>query len=218
MKQEIVKKDFDFGWRQYMPDDLIKLTFLNQKGDILDIGCGTCQLYRYLKKCGWNGTYYGIDIKKYENYDYPKTIKLMIGDALKIDFPKVDTVILYNILEHVDDPIKLLKKALQSTRKNVLINVPKRNEELWKFGIVEYHQLDKTHKHCGFTKEEIYNLVDLCGGKITKYIERGKISANIGINLWNSIIPKILIYGLSKIFRSKVYYQEIWCEIVKNIR
>lgn len=39
------------------------------------------------------------------------------------------------------------------------------------FGIVEYHQLDKTHKHCGFTKEQIEKIIERAGGKIINYKE-----------------------------------------------
>jgi len=139
-----------------------------------------------------------------------------MGDALEVKFPIVDTVVLYNILEHVDKPITLLRKAINAAKGNVLINVPKRNEEMWEYGIVEYHQLDKTHKHCGFIKEEIYKIVDLAGGKITTYSELEKTNATIGIGLWNNIIPKRIVYLFSKIFSSKTFYQEIWCEIVKK--
>ncbi|WP_457754643.1 hypothetical protein, partial [Thermococcus sp.] len=133
----------------------------------------------------------------------------------EIEFPEVDTAVLYNILEHVDDPVRLLKKALNSAKYNVLVNVPKRNEELWKLGISEYHQLDKTHKHCGFSKEEVYNLVKLAGGRITKYVEHSEISARTLVGFWDNVIPKGIVYVLSAIFPSKRFYQEIWFE-VKN--
>ncbi len=213
---KVVKSDFDFGWKEWKnPPPYAELAFQYQKGDILDVGCGTCQLYTFSRKKGWKGKYYGIDVKKYD-YDYPKGIELIIGDALEVEFPEVDTIILYNILEHIDDPVKLLKKALNSARENVLVNVPKRNEELWKLGIVEYHQLDKTHKHCGFSRDEVYKLVELAGGNITKYIEHSEISARILLGLWNNIIPKGIVYVIYKIFPSKKFYQEIWCEVVEN--
>lgn len=213
-KASIVKTNFDFGWKEWKnPPPYAELAFQHQKGDILDVGCGTCQLYTYLRRKGWRGRYYGIDIKKYENYEYPKDAVLIIGNALEVEFPKVDTVILYNILEHIDDPVSLIAKSLKIS-KNVLIEVPKRNEEMWRFGIVEYHQLDKTHKHCGFSKEEIYKIVRAAGGKIVKYKELFPINATIGISLWKSKIPKVIVYLLSKIFSSKVFYQEIWCEVV----
>jgi len=217
-KEIFIKKDFDFGWKkwQHIPY-YAKLTLQYQKGDILDVGCATCQLYNYLKENGWKGKYYVIDIQKYEGYEYPKEVELIIGDALKVEFPSVDTVLLYNILEHVDDPITLLRKAINVAKKNVLINVPKRNEEMWKYGVIEYHQLDKTHKHCGFSKEEVYKLVDLAGGEIKTYKELGGISI-IQVRLFGKHIGTLLLSA--KIGRfllpKRTFYQEIWCEIVKK--
>jgi SAM-dependent methyltransferase len=216
MKNQIIKIEFDFGWKKMesLPP-YINLAFQYQQGDILDIGCGPCQLYEFLKKKNWKGRYYGIDFQKYGGFNYSPEINLIIGNALEIEFPKVDTVILYNILEHVEEPLKLLKKAIQAAKKNVLINVPKRNEEMWKYGIVEYHQLDKSHQHCGFSKKEIYRLVNLAGGKIITYKELGKIDAKIGIALWKSLVPKAIVYLLAKIFPSKIFFSTIWCEVIK---
>lgn len=217
--KELVKAEFDFGWKKW--GDVYPAytgpTLKHQKGDILDIGCATCELYTFLRSKGWKNEYYGVDIQKYENYEYPDGVNLIIGDPMEIELPKVDTVILYNILEHVDDPLELLKKAIETANKNVLINIPKRNEMFWGNGvIVEYHQLDKTHKHCGFTKEEIFRISDLAGGKVTDYKEFGEINAMIGITLWNNIIPKLIIFLLNKLFSSKTFYIEIWCEVVKK--
>ena len=89
--------------------------------------------------------------------------------------------------------------------------MPKRNEEMWRYGVVEYHQLDKTHKHCGFSKDEVYEIVNLSGGEIRNYKELGRSNTTIGISLWSNIIPKRIVYLLSKIF-----YQEIWCEVIKK--
>jgi SAM-dependent methyltransferase len=215
--RELVKKEFDFGWKggkRVEQSDLFALEY--QKGDILDVGCGTGRLYKLLKERGWNGQYIGLDIKKHEDYAYPDDIKLIISDAFVIPFPEVDTVVLNNILEHVDDPVTLLSKAIDASRENVLINVPKRNEEMWTYCIAEFHQLDKTHKHCGFSKEEIYNIVDLSGGKIREYKDVVELKATMGVFLWNGIIPKAIFYLMSKIFSSKTFYGDIWCEVVKK--
>ncbi len=215
MIDEIVKKDFDFGWKKWeTPPEFAKLALQYQKGDVLDVGCATCQIYDYLKDNGWDNTYYGLDFQRYENYEYPADVNLIIGDALEVEFPEVDTVILYNILEHVNDPTLLVKKAISAARKNVLIYVPQRNEEMWMNGIVEFHQLDKTHQHCGFIKEEIYNIVSLSGGKISCYKDMVLRDATIGVNLWNNRIPRFIVGKLIKIFPSKIFYQEIWCEVV----
>ena len=140
MERIKIKTDFDFGWKKWKSTPpYIELVFQYQKGDILDIGCATCQLYKFLKDKGWKEKYFGIDNKRYEDYEYPQGLNFIIGDALKVNFPEVDTVVLYNFLEHIDNPAYLLQKALKAARHNVLVNIPKRNEEMWQYGIVEYH-------------------------------------------------------------------------------
>lgn len=212
----LIKKEFDFGWKKWHdPPFYADLALNHQKGDILDVGCATCELYTFLKDNGWTGKYYGIDSVKYINYNYPPDVNLIIGQASEVEFPEVDTVILYNLLEHLDDPVNILAKSLKSTRNNVLINIPKRNEEMWvKYGLFEPHQLDKTHKHCGFSREDCYNMVDLAGGEIKIYHEAGEINALKGMPLWNNAIPRGINLLMSKIFSSKTYYHDIWCEIV----
>lgn len=215
---QFVKNDFNFGWKSTVNPTLGRLTVEYSKGDILDVGSATCQLFDYLNKHGWKGTYTAVDIEKYINFKYPKNVKLIIGDALKLAFPKTDTIVLYNILEHVDEKsaIKLLIKSLKSG-KNVLINVPKRNEELWKnHGVAEFHQLDKTHKHNGFTKQELKKMVEFAGGHITQYHEHEPITATVGLSMWKSDIARKIIFLLSKFFKSETYNFEIWCEIVKS--
>jgi len=214
---EIVKKEFDFGWKaghSTYEADLLALEY--QKGDILDVGCGTCRLYNFLSQREWTGHYIGIDAQRYDDYAYPAGVELITNDATTVTFPKIDTVVLYWLLEHVGDPCALLSKSIESCQKNVLLCVPKRNEALWERGVVEYHQLDKTHQHCGFSREEVNNIVRLSGGKIRSYKEMTKINATVGINLWNSQMAKRVVFLLSRIFSSKTFYENIWCEVVKE--
>lgn len=221
MNDGIIKTDFNFNWKSwYAVPIYAKLAYKFQRGSILDVGCATCKLYEYLKKRGWQNKYHGIDIQKYEGYGYPPDVDLIVGDALSLVFPVVDTVILYNILEHVDDPLILLSKAIKKS-ENVLVHVPKRNEDLWRYGLVEIHQLDKTHKHCGFSKEEVYDLVDLAGGKIINYKEFGEINPAHAIGLWDNKFIRLSIFAFrkifvlfSEIFSIKTYYQEMWFEVV----
>jgi 2-polyprenyl-3-methyl-5-hydroxy-6-metoxy-1,4-benzoquinol methylase len=217
-KDSLVKTDFDFGWKRWKATPAyIALAFQYQKGDVLDVGCATCQLCEYLSSQGWKGRYYGIDSQKYEGYHYPKDVELIIGDALKVEFPEVDTVILYNILEHVDEAVALLNKAMKSSKKNVLVDIPKRNEEMWKYGVVEYHQVDKTHKHCGFSKDEVYKMVDLAGGKITRWIEWGGVTI-IPIELLGKRVGILILNAKigARVFPKRTFYTEIWLEVVKK--
>lgn len=41
---KIVKTDFDFGWQKGINPIIAELSLKYNHGDILDIGCGICQL------------------------------------------------------------------------------------------------------------------------------------------------------------------------------
>jgi len=211
--EAIVKKSFEFAWKSQMHPMLGDLALQHNRGNIVDLGCGTCQLYVYLKERGWRGEYIGIDLYAYEDATYPHGVTLIFGDAATLTLPQSDTYVLYDVLEHVDDPVGLLSKCLQVSQ-NVLVAVPKRNEELWQYGIVEYHQLDKTHKHCGFAPEELYNVVEKSGGRILGYQEL--IETN-PLNVLRAFYESEGLYRwmrrLLKLFPFKVYHQEMWCEL-----
>jgi SAM-dependent methyltransferase len=183
------------------------------RGNIVDVGCGTCQIYHHLIGSGWKGKYIGVDVTAYENHTYPQEVSLMFGDALELDLPRSDTYILYDILEHVEEPVKLLAKCLDHA-KNVLVAVPKRNEDLWKFGIVEYHQLDRTHKHWGFTEPEIRHLIELSGGGILQYKElmETDLLTVFGAFSQSQALARAMRW-LLRLFPTKVYHQELWCEV-----
>ncbi len=211
------KSDFDFGWKKWeTPPAYAEPTILHQKGDILDVGCGTCQLLVFLRKRGWKGRYKGIDSQRYEGFEYPEGIELTFGNALTVQFPEADTVTLYNILEHLEDPAAVLRKSLSAARHNVLICIPKRNEGLWKHGLAEFHQLDKTHVNCGFSKEEVTSLVELAGGKVATYRELNPTNVMSVEHFWKGRTPKFAMRIMRAVFESTEFYQEIWCEVVRG--
>ncbi len=214
-----VKTDFDFGWKRWKSvPELARKVLEHQKGDVLDIGCATCQLSTFLRDNGWKGRYTGVDVKRYEGYAYPEGVELLVGDALDLELPQADTVVLYDILEHTRDPVGLLSKAVRVSRHNVLVSVPLRNEEMWALGVVEPHQLDRTHMHCGFTEVELRNIVSASGGQVVRLEYLGRVSATIGVNLWRGWFAKKMAYAMDRIFSSREYHCGIWCEVVRSSR
>lgn len=222
---DTAKRDLDFGWRCWKAVPIwAKLVLEFQKGSVLDVGCGTCQLLKYLRSKGWSAEYVGVDLVKYPDSEYPKDASLVIGDALRVPFPKADTVVLANVLEHVDDAAGLLRKALAASSHNVIINVPKRNERMWESGVVEFHQLDKSHRHCGYTTEEIVDLVRACGGSISEFRDVSPTPSPLVLRQWRGIaarsvmnlVERVVRYLPDIVFESESYFQEIWCEVVKR--
>ncbi|GAB4389149.1 MAG: hypothetical protein Kow0025_12730 [Thermodesulfovibrionales bacterium] len=136
-----------------------------------------------------------------------------------MDFPPADAAVLSNVLEHVDDPVGLLKKALAAADR-AIVNVPKRNEALWEMGIAEYHQLDKTHRHCGFSQDEIRRVVALSGGRLTALVEHGQISGSNVIGFFrNRAVRKVLrslAYRFPRYFSTLVFNTEMLCVVEKD--
>lgn len=122
----------------------IKLLDHYAKGKILDVACATGRYTNYL---GTNAQ--GIDnqpelIKKAKRA-FPK-ISFNVGDAYDLPFQKntFDTVILFDILEHLDD-VKVLKEAMR-VGKRFVISVPRKNQAiLTKYSLAHHHYLDRTH-------------------------------------------------------------------------
>ena len=93
---------------------------------IKDIGCNYFQFYKELKLRKIKTNYFGYDID--ENFinlglkKFPELKKkYKIGNCEKIKLIKTDFSIMSAVLEHVDNPIKLLNNAINSTRKFICI-------------------------------------------------------------------------------------------------
>lgn len=213
--QTFAKDRVDFPWKSQIHPVLGRLALEHCRGSVVDVGCGTCQLYRFLRASGWQGQYVGIDTVAYEPEAYPDSARVIHGDALTIELPTSDTFVLHDVLEHVEDPVSLLARCIRSAQ-NVIIAVPKRNEDLWQYGIVEYHQLDRTHKHWGFTEEELRRLVEHSGGKVVHYEEiiRTELLGILGAFVQHDWFVRI-VKRMAELFPTKSYAQEIWCEVVQ---
>lgn len=100
---------------------------IGRNSRVLDIGCG----YGYVahKVASKAGSVTGIDFDKHTlsqaRNAYPESnLKFVSGDATKLKFSeKYDYVILSNVLEHIEDRTKFLKKVKQLA-PTLLIRVP----------------------------------------------------------------------------------------------
>ncbi len=97
-----------------------------QSGRILDIGASTGTMLSIFKKDGWE--VYGVEPSGSGEVAEEKGIKIYKTVFEKAKIPKnyFDAVILNHTLEHVDDPLKVLKKVKTILKKGgiVLVDVP----------------------------------------------------------------------------------------------
>lgn len=187
---------------KFSSHDLI-LKLIKPNSNILDIGCSKGYLACQLKKKGCIIT--GIDNNKEDllsaKKECNKTILLDISRE-KIT-GKYDIIILGDILEHLQDPLTLLKSLKKNLKEKgyILISVPNgvniyaRIKIL--FGNFDYEEkgiFDKTHLRF-FTLKSIKKLIKDSGYSITE--------------IKYSPIPIYLIDSLPKIILTPIYYSFI---------
>jgi 2-polyprenyl-3-methyl-5-hydroxy-6-metoxy-1,4-benzoquinol methylase len=116
---------------------------------ILDLGCGFGAYSTALRKHGLDC--FGCDI----NFEYLRKaadsgVPVTSADSvLPFANRSFDTVLIFEVLEHVTDVSKILGEAFRVARQNVLITVPNsENIELMKTNDVTYaHMLSSDHVH-----------------------------------------------------------------------
>jgi SAM-dependent methyltransferase len=139
---------------------------------ILDLGCGYGAYSLALLKEGRSCV--GCDV----NLQYVKTAAasglpaVVALDPLPFPDKSFDTVLLFEVIEHVPPIEAILKEAFRIARKNVLVTVPNAEDlDLLKGNDVTYaHMLSSDHVHF-FDPESLSKLLRSFGGDIR--VERG---------------------------------------------
>jgi SAM-dependent methyltransferase len=128
--------------------------------EVLDLGCGLGGYSLELAKRGF--AVRGLDVS--EEYveraralgvdadTYDGTTPPLAGDA-------VDTVILFEVIEHLDDPAALLAEARRVARRNVLVSTPNATQSFGTTPVEFSHMLDLDHRQA-FTVGSLTELLD----------------------------------------------------------
>src|SRR5213594_1677607 len=162
---------------------------------VLDLGCGFGAYSSALVDQGWKCV--GCDI----NVDYLRTAAgeglPVVGADSVLPFPdrSFDSVLMFEVIEHVPNVEKLLAEAFRVARNNVLITVPNsENIELMKQNDVTYaHMLSSDHLHF-FDPPSLETLLR-------------RYSKNVSIERSDPILPfwfvgrSLPFYGMKLLFR-----------------
>ncbi|OGR82812.1 MAG: hypothetical protein A2901_05490 [Elusimicrobia bacterium RIFCSPLOWO2_01_FULL_54_10] len=165
---------------------------------ILDLGCAAGNYCLELSKNGFEMK--GADI----NPAYVKRAQEAGVDAHALEAlpsfgdKSFDSVLLFEVLEHLADPARTLTEAKRLAKKNVLITVPncEKIEELQHYGLIPEHFSDLDHKNfftpetletllkAHFNKTEVWkgdpiNPVALMGNPLTRLA--GKVIKRLGV-------------------------------------
>jgi ubiquinone/menaquinone biosynthesis C-methylase UbiE len=164
MKSEEIFRDtknWYKGRSKYVSENLIDFALKHSGDKILDAGCATGEYLQRLSEEGYSVV--GVDIESnYVEAASNRGLDVRLMDAKHLDFPdkSFDTILLFEVLEHVSGPEDVLKEASRVARKNVLITVPNCTQfhELRKLGIIYDHMLEMDHINF-FTKSELEDML-----------------------------------------------------------
>lgn len=102
-------------------------------GRILDIGCATGLFLNEMKQTGWEA--FGIEISKYAaNYAKERfNIPIYIGDLNQAGYQSAffDVVTMWDVLEHVSDPINVLSEIARIIKPGGLLLLSLPNLASW---------------------------------------------------------------------------------------
>lgn len=183
--------------------------------DILDVGCGYGAYSQELNNIGFRCV--GIDANK-ENIKkaVSRGVEAYIGNAENLSFKdkSFNTVIMFEVIEHLKHPEKAVSEAIRVAKKNILITVPNCDEEeldrLSDVGLTFFHL--RTKDHCQFfTKESLSALIEK--STINYSIEKKEpIYPHHAIKFRYLTRPISLLYKL-RLLRPR-YFNRLYAEII----
>jgi SAM-dependent methyltransferase len=172
---------------------------------ILDLGCATGDYCLELAKMGFSCV--GADI----NEAYVRTARARgveafhVTDRLPFADKSFDTVLIFEVLEHVLEPERLMLEAKRVAARRILITVPDCGafELLRKFGLTYHHFLDLDHLSF-FTKADLTRFLSLFFERF-HVREKEPIICVAGFPWWVSK-PVSLLYRM-KILKPKIFFR-----------
>lgn len=176
--------------------------FAGKKGRILDIGCKRGELLVEMRKRGWET--YGTDISQ-EACDYTgKKLgfeNIYCGGLLLLDLKEdfFDAVTLFNVLEHIYNPLETLKKIHRLLKNDgvLIINCPN-------FGAIQgsifkdkWFVLDLPRHLYQFTPDSLRNMAEKAGFQMKRFSHFSDPFTNL-VSLKVSILRMLGFYKLPK--------------------
>jgi len=106
--------------------ELARAVAAHAVGSVLDLGCGDGTLSQFVR-----GSYLGVDFSPFivkEAKRRNKGRRFLVGDILNLpELGLFDTVVMMEVLEHLDDPAQAVESVRPLARKRIVVSVPVRS-------------------------------------------------------------------------------------------
>ncbi|MBU3947293.1 MAG: class I SAM-dependent methyltransferase [Proteobacteria bacterium] len=141
--------------------------FVRQGGKILDIGCGNGRFLKEMKRQGYSVE--GTELTKASALRVSKEADLLIhiGDLLSLELAErsYDAVTFWHVIEHVRNPLEILRKVNILLKDNGILFLSLPNQDSWQakaFGKYWFH-IDPPRHLFGFGTISLISLLEKCG-------------------------------------------------------
>ena len=155
--------------------------------EVLDLGCGLGGYSLELGKRGF--AVRGLDVSG-EYVERARALGVEAGvydgATLPLEDDAVDTVVMLEVIEHLDDPAALLAEARRVARGNVLLSTPNATQDFGTTPVEFSHMLDLDHRQA-FTVDSLTALLDGVFGS-----SRVEQVAPVDARLAAQILPGVL--------------------------
>jgi len=155
--------------------------------ELLDLGCGLGGYSLELGKRGF--AVRGLDVSdRYVERARSLGVEAETYDGSTLPLPDdgVDSVLMLEVIEHLDEPAALLAEARRVARRNVLLSTPNATQSFGSTPVEFSHMLDLDHRHA-FTVASLSELLDGVFG--TSHVEQ---VAPVDARLAAQILPGVL--------------------------
>jgi len=136
---------------------------------VLDVGCADGSYVRFLRRRGYDA--YGVDLLFDDAWRGEDEALFKTGDICRLPYKDnaFDTVIAFEVLEHIKDVDKALSELYRVTKKTVIISVPNcEDPQIFRLsGFTFHHWADRTHAHY-FTAASLRALIEKAGFSVVK--------------------------------------------------
>lgn len=131
---------------------------------VLDVGCASGEYVSLLRRQGYDA--HGIDILPSAAWAGADRERFRVGDAARLPYAdgEFDTVLLFEVLEHVPDPAAVLAEVRRVCRENLILSVPdaRLDPSFAEAGLAFHHWVDRSHIQF-FGADDLRALLERCG-------------------------------------------------------
>jgi ubiquinone/menaquinone biosynthesis C-methylase UbiE len=177
---------------------------------LLDVGCSTGAYVAHLNGGGYDA--YGIDLLADAAWMQGVGYRCVQGAAVELPFADeaFDTVLAFEVLEHIPELHKGLAELYRVCRQNVILSVPdcETPEDILRAGMTYAHWRDRTHRHF-FTQDSLRKVLEQTGFQVESTTRINPILPDFLV-LRSLYVPFKLAYFASRVLR-RLPFRKKYC-------